>query len=168
MDAIIRKVIGAIGGVLICIAIWTIQGKLTGGDNDIMESIPRQVWGGGSPVTLEVEASEEAYVSASFETNNISMGDPGHEFLESWQKVPAGKHTFDIDVPANVSGSVWVRVDKPNLGAKVHLALRSNGKLVGEDEMTLDKPLEPGYGFSAGLDVDDYAKGKLTDEGFFD
>ena len=94
METIVRKVIGAIGGVLICIAIWSIQDKLTGGGNDSMDSIPRQVWGGGSPVTLEVEASEEAYVSASFETNGIQIGDAGHEFLESWQKVPAGKHTL--------------------------------------------------------------------------
>jgi hypothetical protein len=168
LQTLVRKVLGAIAGVVICIAIWTIQDKLTGGD-DAVESIPQEVWGGGAgTVTLEVEASEPAYVSASFETNSFSLGDDGHEYLESWQKVPAGKHTFEIDVPADVSGSVWVRVDEPSVGAKVKLVLRANGEVVGEDAMTLEKPLEEGYGFAAGLEVEDYAKGKLTDEGFFD
>ncbi len=168
MEALIRKVLGAIAGVAICIGIWTIQDKLTGGD-EALDSIPTEVWGGGGgTVTLEFEASEPAYVSASFETNNIVIGDAGHEFMEAWQKVPAGKHTFDIDVPANVSGSVWVRVDEPSVGAKVKVVMRANGELVGEDAMTLQEPLEEGYGFAAGLEVEDYAKGKLTEDGLFD
>jgi len=161
MEKLVRKVLGAIAGVAICIAVWTIQGKLTGGGNDVAKSIPAQVWGGGGgTVTLEVEASEPAYVSASFENDA--------DFLETWQKVEAGTHTFDIDVPSDVSGSVWVRVDKPSAVAKVKVVMRANGEYVGEDAMTLDKPLEKGYGFAAGLEVDDYAKGKLTEEGFFD
>jgi hypothetical protein len=170
METLIRKMLGAVAGVAICIGIWTIQDRLTGGSGQSADSIPTEVWGGGAgTVTLEVEASEPAFVSASFETNGISLGDDGHEYLESWQKIPAGKHTFDIDVPADVSGSVWVRVDEPSVGAKVKIVLRANGRYVGEDAMTLDQPLEDGYGFAAGLEIEDYARGKLYEgEDFFD
>lgn len=158
----VRKVLGAIAGVIICIAVWSIQDKLLGGGGDTAKSIPAEVWGGGGGVvTIEAEASEPAVVSVSFE-------DDTHEFLETWQEIPAGKHSFDIDVPAGVSGSVWVRVDEPSVGAKVKLVIRANGEVIGEDAMTLEKPLEAGYGFAAGLEVDDYAKGKLTEEGFWD
>lgn len=168
LQTLARKVLGAIAGVFICIAIWTIQDKLTGGGNDVVDAIPQEVWGGGGgTVTLEVEASEPAYVSASFETN-MPIDDDSHDYLETWQKIPAGKHTFEIDVPQDVSGSVWVRVDEPSVGAKVKLVLRANGELVGQDATTLEKPLEEGYGFAAGLEVEDYAKGKLYEEGFLD
>lgn len=162
LQTLVRKVLGAIAGVVICIAIWSIQDKLFGGGGDTAKAIPAEVWGGGGGVvTIEAEASEPAVVSVSFE-------DDTHEFLETWQEIPAGKHSFDIDVPAGVSGSVWVRVDEPSVGAKVKLVIRANGEVIGEDAMTLEKPLEAGYGFAAGLEVEDYARGKLTEEGFFD
>lgn len=164
---IVRKVLGAIAGVVICIAVWSIQDKLFGNDSASADKIPAQVWGGGGgTVVIEAEASEPAVISASFEQGGYSDAD--HQFIEAWQKVDAGTHTFTIDVPANVSGSVWLRVDDPNVGAKVKLTMRANGEYVGEDALTLEKPLEPGYGFSAGLEVDDYARGKLTSEGLWD
>ncbi|HEU4928502.1 MAG TPA: hypothetical protein VFU38_01630 [Candidatus Krumholzibacteria bacterium] len=167
METLVRKVLGAIAGVVICIAIWSIQDKLFGGDSEVTDKIPTAVWGGGGgTVTIEAEASEPAVISASFEQNAFS--DANHQYIEAWQKIPAGNHTFTIDVPAGVSGSVWVRVDEPTVGAKVKVVMRANGEYVGEDAMTLEKPLEPGYGFAAGLEVDDYSRGKLTEEGFLD
>lgn len=170
MDALVRKVLGAIAGVAICIAIWTLQDRVTGGGGgDSADSIPQEVWGGGAGVvTIEAETSEPGSISAIFESN-VPGGDPGHGYLESWQEIPAGKHTFEVDVPANVSGSVWVRVDKPSVGAKVKVAVRVDGKLVAEDWSRLDEPLEAGYGFAAGVEIDDYARGKAAEEeGFFD
>ncbi len=167
-QTLVRKVLGAIAGVVICIAIWSIQDKLFGNDSETADKIPAQVWGGGGgTVVIEAEASEPAVISASFETNSM-IDDVNHDYLEAWQKIDAGKHTFTIDVPANTSGSVWLRVDEPNVGAKVKLVMRANGEYVGEDAMTLEKPLEPGYGFAAGLEVDDYSRGKLTQEGLWD
>ena len=166
-ENLVRKVLGAIAGVVICIAIWSIQDKLFGNDSQTADKIPAEVWGGGGgTVVIEAEASEPAVISASFEQGGYS--DVNHQFIETWQKIDAGKHTFTIDVPAGVSGSVWLRVDEPKVGAKVKLVMRANDKYVGEDAMTLEKPLEPGYGFAAGLEVDDYSRGQLTEEGFWD
>lgn len=167
MEFLIRKVLGAIAGVAICIAIWTIQDRLGGGgDNNTQNSIPTVVWGGGAGVvTIEAEASAPANISVSF----VSNVDDEREYLETWQEIPAGTTSFDINVPADVSGEVWVRIDEPNVGAKVKVTVRSNGAVVAEDWMRLDEPLEAGYGFAAGVEIGDYAKGKpAEEEGFFD
>jgi len=167
MVFLIRKVLGAIAGVAICIAIWTIQDRLSGGGSETVDSIPAVVWGGGAGVvTIEAEASAPANISVSFASN---LENDDHDYLETWQKIPAGKSTFDIDVPADVSGEVWVRIDEPSVGAKVKVVVRANGKVVAEDWMRLDEPLEAGYGFAAGVGIGDYAKGKVAEEeGFFD
>jgi hypothetical protein len=166
MEFLVRKVLGAIAGVAICIAIWTIQDRLTGGGDNSLDSIPTVVWGGGAGVvTIEAEATAPAAISVSF----VSNTDDDREYLETWQAIPAGKTSFDIDVPADVSGEVWVRIDEPEVGAKVKVTVRSNGTVVAEDWMRLDEPLEAGYGFAAGVEIGDYAKGKpAEEEGFFD
>ena len=165
MDALVRKVLRAIGGVLICIAVWTVQGRLSGGGGShSANAIPAEVWGGGgSVVTIEAEASEPAVVSASF-AHNQPVGDSDDESLETWQKVDAGKHTFNVSVPSDVSGSVWLRVEKPSVGATIKLAVKVDGKPVSEDFDRLEAPLEAGYGFAVGVDLDDYAAGKLAED----
>jgi hypothetical protein len=170
MDKLVRKVLGAIAGVAICIAIWTVQDKLKGGDgNQSAGSIPTEVWGGGAgTVTIEAEASEPAVISASFETN-LPIDDAKHQYIDTWQKIPAGKHTFTIDVPANVGGSIELRVDQPKLGATIKVAVLVDGRVVSENTDHLDQPLEKGYGFATGIQIEDYARGKeAKDEAFFD
>jgi len=168
MDTLVRKVLGAIAGVAICIAIWTIQDKLSaGGDADSADSIPTQVWGGGAgTVTIQAEVNQPAILTASFE-NNLAIDDPNHEYLESWQKIPAGTHTFNIDVPANVGGSVELRVDEPTVGASIKIAVLIDGRVVSESSDHLDAPLEAGYGFAAGMELEDYAGGKVAEAGWF-
>ncbi len=167
MDQFIRKVLGAVAGVAICIAVWSIQDRLTGGGDSSSDSIPAVVWGGGAgTITVEVEASEPAIFAASFESDRPIDSD--HGLIESWQKIPAGKSSFDIDVPAGVSGTIEVRIDEPSVGADLKIVLRANGKWIAEDAQHLDKPLDDGYGFFAQIEVADYARGSLADEGFFD
>ena len=133
MEFLIRKVLGAIAGVAICIAIWTIQDRLTGGGDNTIKSIPTVVWGGGAGVvTIEAEASAPANISVSF----VSNLDDDREYLETWQEIPAGKTTFDIDVPADVSGEVWVRIDEPEVGAKVKVTVRSKGSAAASRPFT--------------------------------
>ena len=162
METLLRKLVGAVTGVAICIGIWTVQDRLSGGGNDSADSIPRQVWGGGAgQVTIEAEASEPAVLSASFEST-VPMDE--NDFLETWQRIPAGKHAFTIDVPANVSGVVELRIDDPIVGARIKLLVSQDGNVRGESEKQLDKPLDPGWGFAAGVEVEDYARGKVYDE----
>jgi len=166
MDVLIRKVIGAVGGVVLCIAVWSIQDRLTGGGHgsDSATSIPEQVWGGGGGVvTIEAEASEPAVLSACFESNT-PVDDSEHQYLETWQEIEAGRHRFDIAVPYDVSGSVDLRVDEPSVGAKIKLTFLVDGKPVSEESIRLDEPLRAGYAFSTGISLDDYASGRLADD----
>jgi hypothetical protein len=50
------------------------------------------------------------------------------------------------------------------VGATIKLAVKVDGKLVGEDFDRLEAPLEAGYGFAIGVDLDDYAAGKLAED----
>ncbi len=165
MDALLRKVLGAIAGVVICIAVWTIQDRLTGGGSDSMNSIPTEVWGGGGGVvTIEAQASQPGNISVTFASD-----DPNTDYLETWQEIPAGTTTFEIDVPANVSGEVWLRIDEPAVGATVHVAVKVDGRVVSESSDHLDAPLEAGYGFSVGIEMEDFARGRVAEaEAFFD
>jgi hypothetical protein len=159
MDRLVKKLVGTLAGVAICIGMWTVQDRLFGGGDDVADSIPRQVWGGGAgQVTIEAEASQPAVLSASFETSP-PVGDG--EFLETWQKIPAGKHVFTIDVPADVSGLVELRIDEPSVGADIKLSVVQDGRVLTESSKHLDKPLEEGWGFAAGVEVEDYARGKV-------
>jgi hypothetical protein len=163
METLLRKLVGAVVGVVICIGIWTVKDRLFGGGDGASDNIPRQVWGGGAGmVTIEAEANQPAVISASFESNP-AVGDG--EFLETWQKIPAGKHVFTIDVPTNVSGLVELRIDEPTVGAEIKLSMVQEGRVLTESSKHLDKPLEPGWGFAAGVEVEDYARGKV-DEGY--
>ena len=100
---------------------------------------------------------------ASF-AHSRPVGDSDDESLETWQKVGAGTHAFNVSVPPDVSGSVWLGVEKPKVGATIKLAVKVDGKLVGEDFDRLEAPLEAGYGFAIGVDLDDYAAGKLAED----
>ena len=165
MDRLLKKAVFTVLGVALTLGVWTVRGWFEGSASaESASHIPAKVWsGGGGPVVLEAETSEAGTVSATFETN-LQVDDPNHRYLETWQKVEAGHHTFTIDVPANTSGTVEVGIEKPGVGARVRVALRVNGQVAAEDIQTLDSPLQPGYGFFAQVHLEDYATGKLGED----
>lgn len=166
MRVLLRKVLGSALGVLLCIAIWSIQDRLRGGrpESDSSNSIPSEVWGGGGGVvTIEAECSEPAILAASFESN-APIDDDEHQYLETWQEIQAGRHVFEIAVPSDVSGAIDLRVDEPHVGAKIKLRVLVDGESVSEESMRLDQPLQAGYGFSTGIALDDYASGRLSED----
>jgi hypothetical protein len=165
MKALMKKGLMAILGLVVVLGAWTVRGWFEGSASAQSAShIPAKVWdGGGGQVTIEVEASEPGTVSATFETN-LQIDDPKHKFLESWERVSEGKHIFNVDVPANVGGTVEMSIEHPQLGATVHVVVRIGDRLVAEDSLTLDAPLQPGYGFTAQVVLDDYATGRLGED----
>ncbi len=150
-----RKILIAVMLLVLAIAWAVLKGR--GGDGaggGPGGGIPASVFGGGAAtLTIEATASAPARVTAVFE---------GDELLETHQDVPAGTHTFTVDVPANVSGIVEVGIDNPDAGTRVELVCRVNGEFVGRDGRTLDVPLEEGYAFFAQIAFDDFARGELS------
>jgi hypothetical protein len=159
MANLAKRVVLSILGVALTLGIWTVKGWLMGEANATVSHIPDKVWdGGGGKVFLEVETTDPGRVSASFETND-GVDSKDHKYLETWERVAPGQHTYAIEVPAHVSGTVEIDSDAPKVGSKVRIALKVDGRTVAEDVQTLNEPLQQGYGFFAQISLEDYATG---------
>jgi hypothetical protein len=112
---------------------------------------------------VEVETSDPARVSLTFETNNQVNSDD-HKSLETWEKIGPGAHTFSVEVPSEVGGTAEVSAENPKVGSKVRIAVKVDGRIVAEDFSTLTEPLQPGYGFFAQVHLEDYASGKSEED----
>jgi len=151
-------------GVAVTLGFWTVRGWFTDEASASLSHIPKVVWdGGGGTVVIEVETTAPARVSASFETNN-TVDDEDHKFLETWEKVGPGHHTFNVEVPPSVGGIAEVSAEDPLVGAQVKIQVKVDGQVVAEDSGTLTEPLQPGYGFFAQVHLEDYATGKLDED----
>ena len=161
----LKKLLMTVAGVAVMLGYWSIKGRFSKGDDPSVKegSIPTKVLGGGGGlIDVEAETSGEGVVSVVFESNNDGVGDAEHKFVETWEKISPGVHTYTIDVPPNVGGSIEVRMDDPPVGSKVRAAFKLHGSTVAEDTQTLPEPLKPGYGFSARVQVEDYTLGKAS------
>jgi len=165
MRGLLKKGVTTVLGVAVVLGWWTIRGWLEGkASADSKSHIPAVVWdGGGGQVTVEAESSDPGTVSATFETD-LPMDDPNHKYLETWQKVGAGKHTFTIDVPRRVGGSVELNVESPKTGSTARIAVKLGDRVIAEDALTLDSPLKPGYAFGVQVRLQDYATGKRGED----
>ena len=159
MEGFLKRVVLGILGVVLTLGFWTVKGWFVGDASATSAHIPDKVWdGGGGTVFVEVESTDPARVSVTFETN-VAIDDADHKFLETWERVEPGVHTYKIEVPANVSGTAEVSAEAPKVGSRVRVAVKVDGSTVAEDSLTLTEPLKPGYGFFAQVHLEDYAKG---------
>ena len=149
----------AVLGVVVTLAWWSIRGS--GSSTEGMSSIPDVVWGGGAgKVTVEVETSEPARFHIM-----LSQNSENGKSLEAAVSVPAGKHSWTIDVPAGVSGSISLSAEnKPAVGAKMNWKISVNGRVIDTQENVLEEPLREGWGFGLVAEIADLAKGTLGDE----
>lgn len=164
MTSLLRRGALAILGVALTLGFWTVRGWFLDDASASLSHIPEKVWeGGGGTVAIEVETSDPARVSVSFETD-VGVDSEDHRFLETWERVGPGSHTFRVEVPANVSGTAEVSVDDPKVGSRVRITVKVDGRVVAEDAQILERPLEPGYGFFAQVYLEDYATGTLFED----
>jgi hypothetical protein len=159
MEKILKRAVMTVLGVALTLGFWTVKGWFLGEASATSSHIPDKVWdGGGGTVFIEFETTDPARVSATFETND-AVDSGGHKFLETWEPVQPGEHTYKIEVPANVLGTVEVSADAPKVGSQVRVTVKVDGTTVAEDRQTLTEPLKPGYGFFAQVHLKDYATG---------
>jgi hypothetical protein len=163
MGNLMKRGVLTVLGVALVLGFWTVRGWLTDtAGASSMSRIPSRVWeGGAGTVTIKVETTVPARVSATFETN-VPIDSADHRYLETWQNVEPGRHTFTVDVPANVSGTAEVSTTEAAVGSKVRVAVTANGRLAGEDSYTLTEPLRPGYALGAQVALENYATGELS------
>lgn len=158
MGGFLKRVVLGILGVALTLGYWTVKGWFTDEAGATVSHIPEKVWdGGGGTVFIEVETTDTARVSATFEAN--APTDEENEYLESWERVQPGRYTYKIEVPASVSGTAEVCADEPKVGSRARIAVQVDGSTTTENSATLTEPLKPGYAFCAQIYLEDYATG---------
>jgi hypothetical protein len=165
MQRLLRKGLMTVLGLIVVLGWWTLRDRIGGkASAESYSHIPARVWdGGGGKVTLVAESSDPGKISASFEPQ-VAVDDSRHRYLETWETVGAGRHTFTVEVPASVGGTVELDIPHPNIGSTVRVAVEIDGRVVAEDSETLDSPLKPGYAFFAQVELEDYATGKPSED----
>jgi hypothetical protein len=143
-------------GAAITLAWWT----YTGGHAKVESKnrIPAKVWDGGAVLlTIETEATSAAQMRISFGEDKKNDG----KRLETYEDVPAGAHSWTIDVPPRVGGYVELGAVNPNVGDKLEWKIRLNDRVVDEQSETLNEPLRHGYAFFIQSYFEDYSKGSF-------
>jgi hypothetical protein len=146
-------------GLALVLSWWTLRG---GGDSntETTSKIPTVVWDGGAgQMTIHAETSCAAQMRVGFSDHREGVKDPRD--LNAWEDIPAGSHSWTIDVPADVGGYVELSAAEPKPGDHLRWSIEVGGATVDEQSDTLEKALEPGWGFALQSYFDDYATGTL-------
>jgi hypothetical protein len=117
--------------------------------------IPTKVGTGGQTLEIDAESSSPATMSVSFDNLSKPIGE--QLLLNTWEKIPAGTHSWSIDVPAGVGGYIELDADHPNVGDSLTMRIHMNRKLVDEQSEKLNSPLEPNTAFFLQDHFDDYS-----------
>ena len=140
-------------GIALTLTWWTYGPK--GRSVASEDHIPAKVGAGGQALQIEAESSSPATMRVSFEDLSKSVGE--QELLQSWEKIPAGTHSWTIDVPLGVGGYIELGADHPNTGDTLSMRVRMNGRLLDEQTDKLNAPLEPNTAFFLQDHFDDYS-----------
>ena len=117
--------------------------------------LPDKVGRGGQTLQIDAENSCRATMRVSFESLSKSIGQQSP--LQSSENIPAGKSSWNIDVPPGVGGYIQLAADSPNPGDTLTMRIRMNGRLLDEQTDKLNAPLEPKTGFFLRDHFDDYS-----------
>ncbi len=149
MDWVIEKVKRAglaVLGTALMLGWWTLTG------NEVSEvaaavPMPTRIGAGGHSVDVELSASHPAYFSVTFECGAVDAdGDP--VIARGREELAVGEHRFHFDVEGGCGYAVLESgMPEPQLGARLAWNVRVDGEPWQEEDLTLDKPLEPGWAF---------------------
>ena len=154
-----KQLVKAVLGLAVVLAWWTLRGPGEG-NTETADKIPNVVWDGGAGnMTIHAETSTPARMHISFSDHADDVEEP--RSLESWEDVPAGKHSWTIAVPAQVGGYVELGATDPKPGDRMRWTIQASNTTVDEQDETLEQALEPGTAFFLQSYFDDYASGTL-------
>lgn len=85
--------------------------------------------------------------------------------METYEDVPAGSHSWSIDVPAGAGGYVELNAVEPKVGDRLTWKVSANGRVVSEQSETLGQPLEKNTAFFLQNYFADYSTGTLDEDG---
>jgi len=153
-----RRVLGAAVGLVLVLGYWTLKDKVLGdSSHTVSDRVPAKVWEGGTNLTIESESSEPATLRVFFESTAKTGGKPLRS-LETYEKIPAGTHSWTIDVPAAVGGSVELEAENPKPGARLSWTVRSGESVLKHEAETLEGALRANEVFCLTLDAEDFSR----------
>jgi len=166
MNNLVKRMLVAGLGMLLVLGWWTIQGKRDGASASASSAkIPAKLWeGGGAMVTVEVESTDptifRAYFTASDQSSPRTPVRSPVRSMDAFEKIDAGKHSWTIDVPMGVGGSLELQASAPKPGSKLSWTVRAGDKVIAQDAETLSQPLQGNEAFFLHVEVDDFAAGE--------
>jgi len=160
MSGLAKKVGGAILGLAVMLAWWTLTGGGNGRAPD--SSIPAEVFGGGATqVTVEASANEPAeMITMLFEPADR----PHEKGAQAVEKFGPGPKSWTIRMPPGTGGYLELRSPAPKVGSHIEWVVKVNGREVARESQTLEEPLKEGYGFALMYEVDDFAQSPSSDD----
>jgi hypothetical protein len=112
MNRLLIRVALAVLGCVATLLWWTYHDK--GSAVQSSSHIPAKVAEGGNQLEVSVEASTACTMRIDF--NDLRKPSGSQMLLQSWEKIPAGSHSWTIDVPSGIGGYVELEADHPNAG----------------------------------------------------
>jgi hypothetical protein len=154
MNRLLLRVGLSIFGCVATLLWWTYRDKVSSVQSS--SHIPAKVAEGGNQLEVSVEASTACTMRIDF--NDLRKPSGQQMLLQSWEKIPAGSHTWTIDVPSGIGGYIELNADHPNSGDTLTERVKINGKEVAHQTDRLNGALEPNSAFFVQLHYDDYSK----------
>jgi len=147
-------------GTVVTLLWWTYHDK--GSSAQSISHIPVKVGQGGTQLVIEVEGSTSSTVRIDFE--DLSKPSGQQILLNAWEKVPAGPHTWTVDIPSGVGGYIEFEADHPNPGDTLSQRLKVNGKEVDSQTERLDSALQPNTAFFVQFQRNDFSRSDAAPE----
>jgi hypothetical protein len=163
----VKKVIGAVLGVVLVLGWWSFKSWFSGDSGGAVNGIPAKVWeGGGHNVTYTVNGSGAMRVSAWFSGRDAGKRQETRS-LETWEKLDAGSKTYVIDAPRDSGATFDATIEAPKIGDTISITVSADGRVLCTDSQTLSEPIKPGYAFGVQCEIDDFAsnqEGGVSDD----
>jgi len=140
-------------GIAATLLWWTYHD--TGSSAQSMSHIPAKVGEGGNRLVVETETTTPSTLRITFDDLRKPVGQ--QILVESWEKIPAGPHSWTVDIPSGIGGYIELEADHPNPGDTLTQRIRVNGKEVDSQSDRLDSALQPNTAFFVQFHRDDFS-----------
>jgi hypothetical protein len=144
-------------GVAATLLWWTYHN--TGSSAQSVSHIPAKVGEGGNRLVVETETTTPSTFRINFDDLRKPIGQ--QILVESWEKIPAGPHSWTVDIPSGIGGYIELEADHPRPGDTLTQRIHINGKEVDSQSERLDSALQPDTAFFVQFHRDDFSRAEV-------
>lgn len=120
---------------------WISFGGGATGDYEELDRMPARVFGGGAgTLSLEIETSQPAELSASFHQYDESDGSQSDTYVS--EEMAIGRHTRKVAVAPDTYIYVEVEIPDASVGATLSWTVLLDGFEIFREDDRLDEPLD--------------------------